>query len=172
MTISPPVRILALVGILAALGIGLFTVLALDHKSAAPTTVSTPLHVVHHTTTVPVTHTVRPRVVAPAVDQGLPQALRQALVASPVAVAVLYAPDVTAEAGSVNAARAGAQAAGVGFAALDVRDPRTAEAVANAFPGVGDPAVLIVRRSGTVVLELDGVEDATTVAQAALQGRG
>jgi hypothetical protein len=84
----------------------------------------------------------------------------------------LYAPNIAAEAGSVDAARAGAKAVGVGFAALDVRDPRTAEAVASAFPGVGDPSVLIVRRSGKIVLELDGVEDATTVAQAALQGLG
>jgi hypothetical protein len=170
MTIAPQVRILVLVGVLAALGIGLFSVLALDHRSATPPAVSPPLHVAHRSTTAPVAHA-RPSPAVPSIDPALPQPLREALRTSPIAVAVLYAPDVPAEAGSVDAARAGAHEAHVGFAALDVRDPRTAEALVYAFPGVGDPAVLIVRRSGAVAVELDGVQDATTVAQAALEER-
>ena len=175
MTISPPLRILALCGVLAVLGGGLFALLALDHRSGVlahlgvqASSVRTPevthRSASHHT---PVVH----NPVARQLDSGLPAPLRHALAENSLVVAVVYAPNIAAEAGAVSAARAGAQEAHVGFVALDVRDAQTAETLATIAPGVSDPAVLIVRRPGTIALDLDGVQDATTVAQAALQVR-
>jgi hypothetical protein len=176
MTISPPLRIVALCGLLAVLGGGLFALLALDHRHGV---------LVRHGVQAPsvrkseVTHrsashhapVVLHTSVARQLDSGLPAALRHALAESSLVVAVVYAPNIAAEAGAVSAARAGAQEAHVGFVALDVRDAQTAETLATIAPGVSDPAVLIVRRPGTIALDLDGVQDATTVAQAALQVR-
>ncbi len=73
--------------------------------------------------------------------------------------------------GLVAQARAGAQAAHAGFVPLDVRREKLAESVALRFPNAFDPAVLILDHSGRVVAELDGVQQSTAVAQAALDAR-
>jgi hypothetical protein len=100
-------------------------------------------------------------------DPTLPAPLRHALSLSRVVVAVLYAPDAPGDAEAVSEARKGAKAAHVGFAMLDVRNEAIARALARQIDGVSDPAVLVVRRPGTVVLKLEGFVDAAVVAQAA-----
>ncbi len=172
MNLSLPVRVVALGLLVVVLGSGAFALIALSHKGAAPPLVIKPAQLSHHSATArATTHTASrahsaPRVV---VDSTLPPTLRAALEQHRVAVAVLYAPNIAAEAGSVSAARDGAAAARAGFVAFDVRDEATAEALANRFPGLSDPMVLVLRRPGVVLLALDGVQDATTVYQAAVQ---
>jgi hypothetical protein len=100
-------------------------------------------------------------------DPTLPAPLRQALSHSRVVVAVLYAPDVPGDSDAVAEARKGAEAAHVGFTVLNVRNEAIARAVARQVQGASDPAVLVVRRPGTVALKIDGFVDAAAVAQAA-----
>jgi hypothetical protein len=110
---------------------------------------------------------VRPAAPKLNLDPTLPGPLRQALSHSRVVVAVLYAPDVPGDSDAVSEARKGAQAAHVGFAVLNVRNEAIARAVARQVQGASDPAVLVVRRPGTVALKIDGFVDAAAVAQAA-----
>jgi hypothetical protein len=170
-TVSPQLRIAALCGLVVAIAAGLFAVLELGHRQslhAAQVSVRPPQ--LAHRPPVRQAPTTRHPVV-PRVASGLPAALRQALLRTPLVVAVVYAPNIAAEAGAVGAARTGAAEAHAGFVALDVRDAKTAEALATIFPGVADPSVLVVRRPGIIELDLSGVQDSTTVAQAALQER-
>jgi hypothetical protein len=100
-------------------------------------------------------------------DPTLPVPLRKALSHSRIVVAVLYAPDVPGDSEAVSEARKGAHAAHVGFTVLNVRNEAVARAVARQVQGASDPAVLVVRRPGTVALKIDGFVDAAAVAQAA-----
>jgi hypothetical protein len=110
---------------------------------------------------------VRPAVPKLNLDPNLPAPLRKALSHSRVVVAVLYAPDIPGDSDAVNEARKGAKAAHVGFTVLNVRNEAVARAVARQVQGASDPAVLVVRRPGTVALKIDGFVDAAAVAQAA-----
>ncbi len=107
----------------------------------------------------------------PKVDASLPAPLRAALARSAVVVAVLDAPGIRGDAGAVTEARRGARAARAGFAVLNVRDEAIASALAATAPAATDPAVLVVRRPGTIAVELDGYADSETVAQAAVNAR-
>ena len=102
------------------------------------------------------------------VDRNLPAPLRQALRQSREVVAVVIAPGVPGDADAVQEARAGAAAAHVGFAVLNVKQDPVAAALAAWAPTAGDPAVLVVKRPGTIAVELDGYADREMVAQAAL----
>jgi cytoskeletal protein RodZ len=186
MTISPAIRIVALVGLLGALGLGAFTFLVLGHKST-PTVIATPphqsrttsthtgdtahtartAHTATHSAAHPVTHHAS---VATAVPTDFPS-IRHALAYHSVVVAVVYAPGFAAENGLVAAAQAGAKAAHAGFTVIDVRKEKAAEALAASYPYASDPSVLIFTRPGTVVTDLDGVQDSQAVAQAALDAR-
>ena len=114
---------------------------------------------------------VRPAAPKLKLDPTLPAPLRKALSRSRVVVAVLYAPDVPGDSEAVSEARKGAQAAHVGFTVLNVRNEAIARAVARQVQGVTDPAVLVIRRPGTVALKIDGFVDAAAVAQAAANAR-
>jgi len=113
----------------------------------------------------------RPAAPKPHLDPTLPAPLRKALSHSRVVVAVLYAPDAPGDDEAVSEARKGARAAHVGFAMLNVRNEAVARAVARQVSGASDPAVLVVRRPGTVALKFDGFVDADVVAQAAANAR-
>lgn len=159
-TLSLPVRIVALVGLLCALALGGFLALSASrHHTETPSVAP----VVHHAPTP------RPAPPKPALhlDPRLPAPLHRALEHSRTVVAVLYAPHVAADSPVLAAARHGARDARVGFAALDVSRNAVASKLATWLPDAADPAVLVVRRPGNVVTELDGWSDRTMVAQAA-----
>jgi hypothetical protein len=130
---------------------------ALVHKVAAKSAQTKPTKAKH-------VHPAAPKL---KLDPTLPAPLRQALSHSRIVVAVLYAPDVPGDSDAVSEARKGAKAAHVGFTALNVRNETIARAVARQVQGASDPAVLVVRRPGTVALKIDGFVDAAAVAQAA-----
>jgi hypothetical protein len=164
-SLSRQTKIIALAGLALLLGIaGLGSFVLARQKVAAQ-----PVVVTHHDAK-PVqearTHGSRPRI-----DAALPATLRAALARSATVVAVLDAPGIAGDAGAVKAARTGAKAAHVGFAVLNVRNEATAAALAQQAPGATDPAVLVVRRPGTIAVELDGYADSETVAQAAVDAR-
>ncbi len=189
--VSPKMRIVAAAGIGLIVLLAAFKLLVLSHhgqsSSPAPVVVHHPVAVVHHpvavvhhrsapahkATTRPArrVHHAKPTVPKLHLDPTLPAPLRQALSHSRVVVAVLYAPNAPGDAEAVSEARKGAQAAHVGFAMLNVRNEAIARAIAQQVDGASDPAVLVVRRPGTVALKLDGFVDAAVVAQAAANTR-
>lgn len=168
MRLSLPVRIVALSGLVLATTVGAVGSFVLARGKVALRPVSPTAHRARH-----VVGSLRAgtRSSQPRVDASLPAPLRAALARSAVVVAVLDAPGIRGDGGAVTAARRGAHAARAGFAVLNVRDEAIASALAATAPNATDPAVLVVRRPGTVAVELDGYADSETVAQAAVDAR-
>jgi len=160
-TISPHVRIGALVGVLLTVLTG--AALFLMHGNSQPTTVAPP--VVHH-------HPAPPKhlhVVRPTVDPLLPAPLRTALVRYPVVVAAFSAPNSPVGKLTVAETRAGAAAAHVGFVSVNLLDDKVAGPLTALLPAgelLPDPGFAIYRRSGALVFRSDGYLSRTGVAQA------
>lgn len=164
MTLSTPIKVVALAGLVCILALGGLLALAAARHRAATARV-TPVVTRRPAPT--------PKPAAPKLVllPGLPAPVHRALETSREAVVVLYAPHIAGDADTVAAARQGARAVGVPFVALDVSREAIAVRTAAWRPGVADPAVLVVRRPGAVVTELDGWSDAAMVAQAAANAR-
>jgi hypothetical protein len=173
--VSPKMRIVAAAGLGFVILALAFKFLVLSHHTQAQPTPVVVHHraVAHHRATPAqaVHHAKKPAVAKLHIDPTLPAPLRQALSHSRVVVAVLYAPNVPGDDEAVSEARKGARAAHVGFTMLNVRNEAIARALASQVDGASDPAVLVVRRPGTVALKLDGFVDADVVAQAAANAR-
>ena len=174
-TLSPPIRILALVGALAvvAVGILLFTQNRSDSSSSTPaapaastSNLQTPTQHVASPVKPAVKQPVKPRVVLLA---GLPASIAHALRNSKVVVVALYANGVSGDKAAVEEARAGAKSARAGFATVNVVDEKTARSLGK-FAGTTTtpPAFLVVKRPGKIVNQLAGTVDSEIVAQAAL----
>ena len=105
------------------------------------------------------------KVVTPADE--LPVAIRHALAADEVVVVALYDPRAKIDGTAMAEARAGAKKAGSSFVPVDVRG-KGVEALNAMYGVVQDPAVLVLRPPGSLVVRIDGFADRDTVAQAAL----
>jgi glucose/arabinose dehydrogenase len=104
---------------------------------------------------------------APTPADQLPTPIRRALATDNVVVVSLYDPKAKTESTAMREAQAGAQQAGSSFVRVDVRKSDLASL--NALYGVlQDPAVLVLRPPGSLVVRIDGFADRETVAQAAL----
>lgn len=169
-TLSPPIRILALVGALAAVALG---ILFYTHARSSSND-STPLPAPSHAQTgtkpvVPVTHP-KPAPAGPAVvlAPGLPVQVARVLRHSKVAVVALYTRGGRGDHALLTEARSGAVAVHAGFAAVDVLNEKTAKKMSS-FAGVttAPPAILVVARPGKIVNRFDGYVDRQIVAQAA-----
>ncbi len=154
-TISPPVRVLALVGALAAIALG---ILFYTHGRSSSTS-SEPV--------VPApSRTARPSV-TPA-HSAKPVNVAHALRFSKVVVVSVYAGGARGDHALVAQARRGARAAHAGFATVNVANESSARTV-GAFAGekTAPPVVLVVKRPGRIVNRFDGFVDSAIVAQAA-----
>jgi hypothetical protein len=101
----------------------------------------------------------------PRADQ-LPVAIRQALASNHVVVVALYDPNAKIDDTALREAGAGAQLAGTSFVPIDVtRDDLLA--LNTRYGVIQDPAVLVLRPPGDLVVRIDGFADRDTVAQAA-----
>jgi hypothetical protein len=112
----------------------------------------------------------KPEPVAPkpaATDDGLPSALSAALARNRVVVVSLYVPDVELDDMAMQEARAGAAAAGAGFVALNVLNEGQSRPLTKELGILEDPAVLVFRRPGELVVRFSGFADKQTVLQAA-----
>lgn len=183
LTVSPQIRIVALVGALAAAGLAvfMFTMGRSPSSSVDAGAVSTikPLYggkkVAAHVAPKPVTKTPvtaktkpKPAPKPPVVTAtGLPAVLVRALERHPVVVVGLYDPQARVDGISLAEADAGAIAAGAGFVPLDVLDAAQAGPLMKQLGVLPDPAVLVYRRPGDLVARFDGFADRDTVAQAA-----
>jgi hypothetical protein len=193
LTVSPQIKIFALVAILGAVGLG-GGLMLLGHGSgsAAAPKVIKPLHPVHklHAPATPAKPVVKAKPAAHAVKaapkpkraatvttptasppavapNGLPGAIDAALRRNPVVVVSLYDPQADVDAASVGEAAAGAKLAGAGFVALNVMSQQQALALTKKLGVLPDPALLVYRRPGDLVTRINGFADRETVAQAA-----
>lgn len=106
------------------------------------------------------------RTVAP---NGLPRTIADALRAHPAVVVALYTPQGKIDPMGLAEAKQGAALARVGFVGVNVFNTRTAGPLMTKLGVVlRAPAVLIFRRSGDLSMRIDGFADRETVAQAAL----
>jgi hypothetical protein len=196
-TISPQVRILAVVGLLAAVGLGASLLVfgrgssktaepaATTHATPRSSTTATPrTHSTPAKTAQPAKHATKTHVASrphakktkPAGFRGnrvyanLPRPLQWELAHHKVVVVSLYNPSSDVDAISVAEAHAGAIDAGAGFLLVSVLDNKVAGILTALLPGGGllpDPGVLVYRAPGDVAIRLDGFADRASVAQAA-----
>jgi hypothetical protein len=179
-TLSPPVRIAALLGVLATILIGGgMTMLgrgeaaeAVPHainphpfgtkkKPAAAAPAKTPA--------VPPVRKApeRPSAVVVALKAGLPLPIAKALGQHPVVVVSLYNPYSQVDGISFAEARAGAQLADVGFVPLNVLSQAQIGKLTEQLGLLPNPGLLIYVRPSTLAAKLSGFADKETVAQAA-----
>lgn len=132
------------------------------NPAAAPDAVSKRPHAA--TTRRPAVAT-RPKPAAP--PNQLPLAIRRALAADRVVVVALYDPNAKIDGTALGEAREGARLAGSAFVPIDVRSHRV-DSLNARYGAVQDPAVLVLRPPGSLVVRIDGFADRDTVAQAAV----
>jgi hypothetical protein len=190
-TLSPPVRIAALLGVLAAVLIGgSMTLLgrggdtqAVPHainphpfgtkkKPAAAAPAKKPGVTAAKPKATKVAPPVakapeRPSAVLVALQAGLPLPIAKALGQHPVVVVSLYNPYSQVDGISFAEARAGAQLAGVGFVPLNVLSQAEVGKLTEQLGLLPDPGLLIYVRPSTLAAKISGFADKETVAQAA-----
>jgi hypothetical protein len=189
-TLSPPVRIAALVGLLAAvLGGGAMTMLGRGGSSeAAPhainphpfgthakktqTAVKPAAGAKKHSAAKPAHKPApkplaRPAAMVAALKAGLPTPLAAALGRNEVVVVSLYNPYSQVDGISFAEARAGAALAGAGFVPLSVLSRREVGRLTEQLGLLPDPGLLIYIRPAVLAERIDGFADKETVAQAA-----
>lgn len=98
---------------------------------------------------------------------GFPVAVDEALRRHAVVVVSLVVPGARVDELAAAEAQAGAKLGGAGYLALNLLNEDVARALLAKLDLVGDPSVLVLRRSGEVAVELAGFADRETVAQAA-----
>jgi hypothetical protein len=159
----PNTRLLAVLGALVAL-VGVLLIarplVMSDDDTAAPA--ATPK-------TFPSTSPPPPAAAAPKLKllPGIPAAIARELRYENVVVVSLYGAKAPGDRKALAHARVGAKRTGAGFVAFNVFDERKANALVKFLGTTDSPAVLVVRRPGTVVTEIPGFVDAEIVAQAA-----
>lgn len=177
-TISPPVRILAVLGVLAAVGAAVFFLLLgrlADEPAVQPSsiatraTASTPAE---PAILKPATRPAAPaRTAEPAVAKsGLPLAIDRALRTRKVAVVAVYVPGAGVDAAVRREARAGAVDAGAAFLSVPATNARVLGPLVAKAGVLPAPAVVVVRRPGVIATTF-GVTDRELVAQAVRQAK-
>jgi thiol:disulfide interchange protein len=106
--------------------------------------------------------------VAPALParDRLPAAIQQALSANRVVVVALYDPRAKIDDTALREATAGAQLARTAFVPVDVTKNEV-DSLNARYGVIQDPAVLVLRPPGDLIVRIDGFADRDTVAQAA-----
>lgn len=201
MTVSRPVKILALILVVAGVaGIASMSMLGKSSPAAGTSTLSVAqirarAHAGTATTPAaakpaakPVRHTAapqpkpalrpapaKPRTPAPTTaPNGLPIVLADELHAHRIVVVSVFDPQSQTDAFSYAEARAGAADARVGFLGVSVLDDTVAGPLTAALPGGGLlplPGTLIYRAPDTLVQRIDGFADKDSIAALALNAR-
>jgi len=172
MTLSPPVKIFALLGAIAAVGFAAFTFM-----SSGEASVATPAPVTPAKPTTP-TAPNRPDAAPPAAPartpettaSGFPRPINMALGKRRVVVVAVFMPGASVDRLVRADAKAAAQATGAGFVALSALNERVMSSLVGKTGVLPDPAVLVVRRPGVVAATLS-VSDRLIISQAVAQAR-
>jgi hypothetical protein len=177
MTISRPIQIFALVGLLAVVGLGATLALGRARTTSTPAQTQTATTQAASTTASDAasnnpTVTVSSAPATPHVKllPGVPAAIAHALQTHRTVVVTLY------EGGdsdrlALAEARAGASAAHTDFVGVNVLTARDTAAIASFAGTLAEPATLVVSRPGRVVRLFTGVQDRLVIAQAAHDAR-
>jgi hypothetical protein len=175
MTMSPPVRVFALVGVLVAVGLAAFVFLMGRSDGGSVATSTQPLVLATEDTTpvkptAPVTTRVqKPRQVT-APSSGFPLPVDRALRRDSVVVLMVYMPHASVDSLVRAEAKAGARVSGAGFVAVSALSERLVRTIVAKTGVLPDPAVVVLRRPGVVTATLS-VTDRDTIAQAVAQAR-
>ena len=114
----------------------------------------------------------KPKPAAPAVDaNGLPRVLSTALAGNRVVVVGLHDPDSALDQMALAEARAGAQAAGAGFVAINVFAEGQSRPLLELLGALENPGILVYRKPDVLFTRMSGFADSETVAQAAANAR-
>jgi len=175
-TLSPPIRVLALVGALAATGLAAFVFVlgrgASESELSAPTTPVTPVTKPSAQANPPAkpsrTPTVKPRVVI--TKSGFPVAIDRALRRRGVVVVAIFMPGAAVDAVVRAEARAAAARSRAGYVPISALNERLVGSLVAKTGVLPDPAVLVIKRPGVVTAMLS-VTDRETIAQAVAQAR-
>lgn len=109
---------------------------------------------------------------APAIDDnGLPRVLSAALAGNRVVVVGLHDPDSALDRMALAEARAGAQAAGAGFVAINVFAEAQSRPLLELLGALENPGILVYRKPDVLFARMSGFADSETVAQAAANAR-
>jgi hypothetical protein len=176
LTLTPPIRIFAFVGVLVAVGIAAFFFLVARPSSGGEA--SSPIQV---TRPDPVTTPAqKPRMSEPKTPasrpgtmqtkSGFPVPVHRALNRHGVVVVVVYMPGARVDMEVRAAARAAASSSGAGYVAISALSERLVRPLVAKTGVLPDPAVVIVKRPDVVTTTLS-VTDRETVAQAVAQAR-
>jgi hypothetical protein len=198
MQVGAPVRIVALVGVLAALAIGAWTFVVgskqsgtsstssaasskalgpvAKHPIAAAQSAAAALSAHNRATAAGVPDVTTPSVKKPVVQHtepvttkgGAPMTIASVLRHHRVAVVLLYDPEAKVDSLSLGEAQLGAKAAHAGFLRVSVLKQSQALPFAKTYGVLQVPTLLFFARPGKLVQTLTGFEDQDTVAQAAL----
>jgi hypothetical protein len=177
-TLSPPVRVFAFVGVLVAVGFAAFLfLLGRGENDAATTTVqprTTPRETTNRATPATPATPVTPRTRRPSPSalpaSGFPLPVHRALRRNRVVVVVVYTPGGTVDSVVRAEAKAGARTARAGFVQMSAVSERLVEPLVAKTGVLPNPAVVVVKRPGVVTATL-GITDRETVAQAVTQAR-
>ena len=167
--LTPPTRVVALVGALVLTGFAAALFLlgrGVIGSSASPTT-SAP--VTHPTSQITHQPAAKPTP-APRQPSGFPAPVDHALRYGKVVVVSVSMPGAAVDAQVRSEARAGAAASRAGFVRLSALNERAMAQLMAKTGVLPDPAVVVVRRPDTVIATFS-VADAGTIAQAVAEAR-
>jgi hypothetical protein len=174
MTISPPLRIAALVGALVLTGLAaiVFFVGRVALADDAPPTAAAPTtKTAQRPATTPAAS--KPRVTKPKpvrVASGFPPRIDHALRYNRVVVVSVSIPGAAVDGIVRREARAAARAARAGFVPVSALDERAVSGLVAKTGVLPDPAVVVVKRPGVIAATFS-VTDAATIQQAVAQAR-
>jgi hypothetical protein len=193
-TENPRLRLILLVGLLAAsaLGAGMFL---LSRSATASEAADAPLPALRPASAMPAKPAAaakpakaarpaagpapavaakpkpRPKPAPTVAANGLPLSLAAALGRHQVVVVSLVVPGASVDELARAEAEAGARDAGVGFLTINALDRRQSAPLTAKLGVLEAPAVLVYRRPDALFVQLEGFADRETVAQAAANAR-
>jgi len=168
LTLAPPTRLAALVGVLVLTGLAAVLLFVgrgvLGEDATSSSAPSVPL--VKPATTAPTTHAPKPV----RVPSGFPARVDHALRYGRVVVVSVSVPGSAVDRIVKREAALGAKSAHVPFVAYSAASERAMNALLAKTGVLPSPAILVVKRPG-VVTSTFSAADAATIAQAATQAR-
>lgn len=172
MTLTPPIRMFALVGVLAAVGLAAFLFLPRPAGDDTTSAVTTPVAKPAEAQPAPRPARTPRGTPRPAVlpVSGFPLPIHRALRRNRVVVVAVYMPGASVDSVVRREAKTGARMARAGYVAVSALSERLVRPLVAKTGVLPDPAVLVLRRPGVLTTTL-GVTDRQTVAQAVAQAR-